>query len=202
MLRGTVASKQRLSRERQALLAEPFGSCLKALHAIDPAEALANGLGPDLLGRFDARKRYPILKERVEELQSSGASANWTRLLDYMAYCELEGPRNCTIVHGDLYAAHVLLDDDGSLAGLIDWGDVHFGDPALDLTLAHSTLPPEAHEVFWQAYGAMDEATWARARWRAIYAAVTILHYALHTKNDDLRVWSSTALGYIDEALR
>ena len=36
-------------------------------------------------------------------------------------------------VHGDLYSRHLLVDDAGRPCGVIDWGDCHVGDPAVDL---------------------------------------------------------------------
>lgn len=64
--------------------------------------------------------------------------------------------------HGDFYARHLLYHR-GHLAGVIDWGDVHLGDPAVDLSIAFSFLPPEAREDFKHAYGEIGEATWQRA---------------------------------------
>jgi aminoglycoside phosphotransferase (APT) family kinase protein len=199
---GTVASRLRLTREVRALLAKPLATCLKSLHAIDPGTARANGLGPDVMGRFDAPKRYPIAKKRILDLEAAGAIPDGTPLLDYMVHNEPGIAERRVIVHGDLYADHILLDENGAISGLIDWGDVHFGDPALDLACAHSMLPPESHGTFRTAYGSIDESTWTRARWRAIYAAVMILWYAVKTENEDLRFWGLTALGYLNEACR
>jgi hypothetical protein len=39
------------------------------------------------------------------------------------------------------------LGDDGQLAGVIDPGDVPLGDPAVDLAIAFTFLPPDARTV-------------------------------------------------------
>jgi aminoglycoside phosphotransferase (APT) family kinase protein len=66
-------------------------------------------------------------------------------------------------VHGDLYPRHLVIEH-GALAGVIDWGDVHLGDPALDLSVAVAWLP----SAFFEAYGEVDRDTLDRARLRAL----------------------------------
>lgn len=39
---------------------------------------------------------------------------------------------NATPTHADLGPDHILIDEEGKVAGLIDWGDSQIGDPALD----------------------------------------------------------------------
>jgi aminoglycoside phosphotransferase (APT) family kinase protein len=80
-----------------------------------------------------------------------------------------------TLVHGDLYIRHLLIDDRGRPCGVIDWGDVHLGDPAVDLSIAWALGPPSSHERFLSAYGAVDEDRWRMARFRALFYAVTLL---------------------------
>ncbi|MCA9730356.1 MAG: phosphotransferase, partial [Candidatus Eisenbacteria bacterium] len=64
-----------------------------------------------------------------------------------------------------------------ALSAIIDWGDVHAGDPAVDLSIAVGFLPPTARTVFAAAYGPIDDETWERARFRAIqHAAVTAVY--------------------------
>src|SRR5690606_21678230 len=97
-------------------------------------------------------------------------------------------------VHGDLYARHVMVDGHGALAGIIDWGDVHQGDPALDLSIAASFLPPAARPRFAAAYGAIDDATWARARFRALHSGVALLWYGAGVGGGGMGAEGRTAL--------
>ncbi|MCH7839494.1 MAG: phosphotransferase [Planctomycetes bacterium] len=70
--------------------------------------------------------------ERVVQLVLSDDSAPWVSMLDEL---DLARPaKSTTLVHRDLYARHMLVDDDGRPCGVIDWGDVHVGDPAIDLS--------------------------------------------------------------------
>lgn len=90
------------------------------------------------------------------------------------------------VVHGDLYARHLLKGDEGALCGVIDWGDLHLGDPALDLNVAYALLPPEDRAAFWSAYGDVDDATRARARFRALHYGVTLVWYGLDIGDEAL----------------
>jgi aminoglycoside phosphotransferase (APT) family kinase protein len=83
------------------------------------------------------------------------------------------------VCHGDLHFRHVLVDD-GRTSGVIDWIDLCRGDPALDLQLVWSILPPEARDAFFAAYGDVDGTTLLRARVVALFLAAALLEFAHH----------------------
>ncbi len=76
-------------------------------------------------------------------------------------------------LHGDLHPANVLTED-GNLCGIVDFGDLCAGDPAVDLAACWILLPDEAGiHRFQRTYQlTADAATWRRARgwagWRAV----------------------------------
>jgi aminoglycoside phosphotransferase (APT) family kinase protein len=75
-------------------------------------------------------------------------------------------------LHGDLHPANVLTAD-GTFCGVVDFGDLCAGDPALDLAACWILLPDhEAIERFRAACPlARDDTTWRRARGWAIWRA-------------------------------
>jgi aminoglycoside phosphotransferase (APT) family kinase protein len=99
-------------------------------------------------------------------------------------------------VHGDLYARHLIVDEAAVLTGVFDWGDVHVGDPALDLSIAFSFLPPAARCVFRQAYGDIDEATWERARFRALHYGTILVEYGANSADPAIKALGEYALRY------
>ena len=80
------------------------------------------------------------------------------------------------------------------MTGVIDWGDLHVGDRAVDLSAAWLVLPPEARERFLETYGAVDEVTWRRARFRAVFHAAVVLVFASETHEPALQGEANQAL--------
>ena len=53
-------------------------------------------------------------------------------------------PDETVLSHGDLYSRHVLVDDDGSAAAIIDWGDLCVAPASVDLSIAYSAFSGSA----------------------------------------------------------
>lgn len=160
LLAGRTADRAHPDHADRERLARPLAEFLRALHSV-PAELLRQrGAPTDTLRRVDVDYRRPQILERWSEAHALGCVGTPTppaRMLDDAPDDRAGVP--AVPVHGDLYARHLLLDDDLLAAGVIDWGDVHLGDPAVDLALAHGFLPPSAHAIFRDAYGPIDEDT-------------------------------------------
>ena len=188
-LPGSTGCARDLSDDERAALALPLAGFLRALHAIDPHRSIERGLPPDRIARLDPAKRLPASLERIGTLRGAGAGEG----LDIgIAWLEAHPPiavsdAGRVIVHGDLYARHIVLDDRRRLSGIIDWGDIHYGDPAIDISIAHLVLPQSAHASFRDAYGPIDERTWNVARYRAIYHAILELDYGIRIDDDGMR---------------
>jgi aminoglycoside phosphotransferase (APT) family kinase protein len=93
----------------------------------------------------------------------------------------LEAPNETppTWIHGDLHARNVLTLE-GTITGVIDWGDMTSGDPAIDLACLWMLLPSEAARLrAKEAYDAANDALWARARGWAVLFGVTLLDTGL-----------------------
>jgi aminoglycoside phosphotransferase (APT) family kinase protein len=91
------------------------------------------------------------------------------------------------LVHGDLHLRHVLVGPDGTAAGVIDWGDACFADPALDLSLAYAAFSGPSRTAFFEAYGAQpDEPRELRARVLALCLCAALADYADQNGMPDL----------------
>ncbi|MBM3887414.1 hypothetical protein FJ364_05795 [Candidatus Dependentiae bacterium] len=159
---------------------------LKALHAVKVEPLLERGAPPcDPLDRlnFD-KKRGDLLQhlEKIKELELMEVESLVRFTQEFRPQYSSFIP---SFVHGDLYARHLLLNESKQLCGIIDWGDMHIGNPAVDLIIVHSFLPPEAHTAFLKYYGAVEESQWLLAKARALYssALITVYGHDIHDRS-------------------
>jgi len=190
------------ARERAAA---PLGGFLRALHAFPPDEAAALGAPGDLLGRADVAKRVRQTRERLAEARARGLVVGSAALdaicheAEALAGAGADPEAPPALVHGDLYVRHLVVDGGGALAGVIDWGDVHLGHPALDQSIAFTFLPPRARRAFFAAYGATpSERLLRQARLRALFYATTLALYATDVGDADLAREAAVAFGFLD----
>jgi aminoglycoside phosphotransferase (APT) family kinase protein len=179
LLPGDSLSRSRLDERAAKRAAHRVGEFLRALHAIDSDGVL--GLDVDRIGRLEHARCMPKVMERLQELADAGIIDDiepFERILEETAP-PASAREPLVIVHGDLYGRHVLVDGESHVCGVIDWGDVHRGDPAVDLAAAFEAFPPAAREAFASAYGAASDRTWASARYRALYHSAMVAHYGL-----------------------
>lgn len=178
LLAGRSAAEASLDDAARARTATVLGRFLRALHAVEPAGL---DLPDDEHGRLDVERLHGAFTERIAELERRGLvrdAASLVTPFERLAARPVAMARRLTVVHGDLYAAHVLVDDDDAPCGVIDWGDVHRGRPAMDLSMAHGFLPRAAHGAFRAAYGPIEEDAWRLAWLRAAHHTVMMLAYA------------------------
>jgi aminoglycoside phosphotransferase (APT) family kinase protein len=198
VLGGETACRRALTEGETADLAPALGDFQRALHHIPIGAATLEWAPGDEIARADVGRRAPQVKERLL------ANPAGLELGEVRALCELVdelattpmGTAGACWVHGDLYARHLMLDDANQLVGVIDWGDVHVGDPAIDLSIAFSFLPPTARQRFRQVYGEIDEATWNRARFRAIHYGALLTEYGAATGDTAIQAAGEYALKF------
>lgn len=183
-----------LSKTKRCKLAAPLGAFLKALHAI-PTDDLP--LPGDAIGRLELTRRLPGCRERLIQASALGLIPDLAPLAALLDASPPDSHREDTLVHGDLYARHLVLDSGGALTGAIDWGDVHRGDPACDLMAAHLLLPPAAHPEFLRAYGPVSGETWHAARVRAAGHSLAVILYAAEIHDAPLLAETQVALDFL-----
>lgn len=164
---GTPADRTPVTRAADA--AESLAAFLTALHQPAPDGAPAGrGRGGPLTDVAEGVVRgLAAAAERGLIRDPDAVSAVWH---DAVTAPGWTGPARW--IHGDLHPANVLTAD-GSLCGVIDFGDLCAGDPAGDLAAAWILLPDDAIDRFHAAYRpAPDAATLRRARGWAVWRAL------------------------------
>ena len=125
--------------------------------------------------------RVPKTREQLGELEATGLwqrPASVDRLLE--AAEGLPPSEAFAVVHGDLHFRQVLVGDGSGPTGVIDWVDVCRSDPAIDLSMLWSYLPPEGREVFLSEYGAVSDEQLMRARVVGLSLSAALAHYGHH----------------------
>lgn len=186
-LSGYTACYANLSENARTALAEPIASFLAALHATPSTLIAACPIPNDNNSRITGSLLIPRIRKNLDELSLLGILENRNELeLTIETLKDVRAPLQTTLVHGDFYVRHLLVNENHALAGVIDWGDIHIGDPAIDLSIAHSFLPKQAHEPFKNTYGTITEDTWRLAKLRAIFSSTYVLLFGHHTRDPDL----------------
>lgn len=184
MLSGFTACYANLSEQERERLAQPIAHFLASLHATPTSIISGCQIPGDNQGRIDWKTLIPKVIKNIEELSLLNLVEKRDELESLLESLQnLRPPLSSVLVHGDFYVRHILVDKTHNLAGIIDWGDIHVGDPAIDLAIAHSFLPTSAHTKFREAYGDISEDTWSLALLRAIYSSTLLILYGHHSKD-------------------
>ncbi|MGE0430769.1 MAG: phosphotransferase [Planctomycetota bacterium] len=206
MLPGRTGCRVPLDDAARAALALPLARFLGALHAVPrPTDRELPG---DHLGRADRARRVERLCIKLDDMVNTSAidagiaaavKATLRRTATSPAW-----PAEPVWCHGDFYARHILLDDHAQLCGVIDWGDVHIGDPAGDASIACSLLPPSSRDAFfaeWSRVSGLEEDAGLRdrAQFRALQYGVYLLDYGLSVDDAAMRDIARYALRAVDQ---
>ena len=170
-LPGRELADARLDERARAGLGRPLGEFLRALHSLE----LDAALPVDPVRRADMSFRVPKTRERFAELERLGLwSAPDAAHAVVDAAADLGPPEPTAVVHGDLHIRHLLVDDHGGAAAVIDWIDLSRNDPGVDFALYWCALPPEGRGAFVDAYGLMTEGQLLRGRILSLFLCGTL----------------------------
>jgi aminoglycoside phosphotransferase (APT) family kinase protein len=162
---GEPADRTPISRPEAAGTLAGF---LTALHRKAPGDAPAN---PDrgvplktLEDHFDQCLTVVARSEIAAEVGDV-----WAQAVAAPAWAEAP-----VWLHGDLHPANVVVSD-GTLSGVIDFGEMCAGDPATDLAAAWLLLPASTASPFFDAYAGANNATIRRAQGWAVLRALHLI---------------------------
>jgi aminoglycoside phosphotransferase (APT) family kinase protein len=159
------------------------GIALRTLHAPETLEAVGRQLPVDPLGRVDIDVRLPRLRELGVDAPALLAEAD-----------ALPPARHDAICHGDLHFRQLLVDGD-VLTGIVDWVDLCRSDPAVDLSVAWSTLDANARTAFFEAYGEVSGESRLRARVVAAFLCAILADWGEKERVSSVRDAALAGLG-------
>lgn len=174
----------RASKVDRPALARQLGKFLHQLHSYPVVLARAAGVPEesDLVSRWGARALVQL--PTLLNLQLDAAHLH--RHLEQKQPQPFKG--NPTLIHKDLWAEHILVDPaSGRSTGIIDWGDVAIGDPAVDLAFLLTWFGEDWLRELLVYYG---EGTDAFSMPRVRYLATClVIHNIALGRELDRRAW-------------
>ena len=180
-LPGTPSLLIDVERSHLDVIGPEIGIFLRPLHDASAEEARALGVGDDddpLLEEWEHDALDDLSVATGRGYVSSDVAKRWAQVLTNRPS---PGHVPGCLIHGDFAAEHVLLDEHGTPAAVIDWSDMVLGDPARDLSgLIHWGGDGLLNAVL-KTYGQVDERTLQRARWFATCRAVADIAFGDET---------------------
>jgi aminoglycoside phosphotransferase (APT) family kinase protein len=161
---------------------------LSWLHRFPAGDALALGVADQRLERVLEEAQREALEDFriVEEIAPDAPLDAWRRCVQTTPPPASSASDFC-LVHNDLAAEHVLVDDAGSrITGVIDWSDVAVGDRAIDFGgVVHWGGPAFLKDVLSHYDGPVSDGLIARAHFFAACRGVLDVEFGLERKRPE-----------------
>lgn len=163
------------TRRREAATA--VGTLLRQLHGID--RSIVEGCGLEVIDAATSRDRVASLAPTTLTQLGEPSRTFVAQVLEQPALTTPEP----VLLHGDLSPEHVLADADGTVTGIIDFGDVAVGDPAWDFVYLYADYGIEFLEVAALAYAPASPANFAERLFN-LYA-LDLIEWTLEALDED-----------------
>lgn len=168
---------------------------LAGIHGIPESGARENHL--KILAFQDVRleisSQLQLVKSEIGI--SSGLETRYRKWLDNDSLW----PGFTRFVHGDLYAGHVLVSEEGIVSGVIDWSTAHVGDPAVDFSGHANIFGEESLKVLITEYEKQGGKVWDKlyeqALERAAAAPLAYGFFAIETGDERHLAGAKVQLG-------
>ncbi|MDP1574402.1 MAG: phosphotransferase [Coxiellaceae bacterium] len=169
---------------------------LKELHAI-PVNNIVPLISDKVSWQFNVEHRVKRCYENLEKYGHYFEKAQFhnKELIDIIEMIKTFSIENNfqSILHGDLYCRHIIVNEKCKPEGLIDFGDMFVGDPGIDLSVG-MIFSNKAFSVFLETYEDVDSKRLALLLFHAFGHAMSFLPYAFEQKKNNLQIWAANEL--------
>jgi len=198
-LPGNLLTTQQQPPVQNDTFARTLGIWIKELHAIPILPQHVEMLTNDQAWRLDVSHRQKKVTETVTKYEHLFTENEFSPqlLIDTInSFSSLANTQehHC-YVHGDLYAKHILVDQAGMPSGIIDWGDIHIGNPGLDLAIGYMIFDKKRQDIFFESYNSnIKQDTFKVAQFKALYHSILAFVYFAHEQEKTTLTWTKVAL--------
>ena len=199
MLPGKTLCSTQVKAEEDIHFVTTLAKWLKELHSVPVLKEHCALVKSDQSWRYNVAQRIEKVERCLDHYKNYYQAAGFTydvllKNLNIFREFNFEHVKKTSFCHGDLYSRHLLVDDYKQLAGIIDWGDIHIGNPGIDLSVGIMLFPEEVLDIFLRRYGIIDEDTHAIAVFRSFCHPIMLLPYCYEQKQEGLKDWTILAL--------
>jgi macrolide phosphotransferase len=128
--------------------AERLGRLLARLHSITPEQAEAAGVEVRTPAQVRQAWRDDVARVSEAFTVSPALTGAWQAWLED----DTCWPGQTVMTHGEIYPAHVLFDEEGTITGVLDWTTARVDDPARDLSAQYGAAGEEMLQAALTAY--------------------------------------------------
>ncbi len=171
------------------------GEVLASLHNVPKKEAEKAGIPA-----YTAQEAKALMKERMEKVKARFGVADdlWNRWQNWLNNEEL-WPNETGLMHGDVHAGHLMIDNDTRVIGLIDWTEAKVTDVSNDFVFQYKAFGEEALEKLLHYYKEAGGIYWPKMKEHimeldAAYA-VAIAEFAMISGMEEYERMAKEALG-------
>ena len=154
LIQGRPLCDATVSLINNSTFSKTLAKWLRELHSISLTNM--DDSVENLPWQFDVPKRIIRCHENLTQYKSHFLRAGFpiselTEIIEKLSEFKLHNAKK-SILHGDLYCRHIIVDGNLLPVGLIDFGDMFIGDPGIDLSIA-SIFSEKIFNVFLETYG-------------------------------------------------
>ncbi|KOX10220.1 macrolide 2'-phosphotransferase [Nocardiopsis sp. NRRL B-16309] len=128
--------------------AERLGRLLARLHSITPEQAEAAGVEVRTPARVRQAWRDDVARVSEAFTVLPALAEAWQAWLED----DTCWPERTVMTHGEIYPAHLLFDEQGTITGVLDWTTARVDDPARDLSAQYGAAGDEMLQATLAAY--------------------------------------------------
>lgn len=185
-------------------LAAPLGKFLGWLHAFPVKQALSLGAqSHDAVSVFEEFRAEALeCFDAIAGVLPAEEVARWRALVSRAPF-SAGVPDGGVLLHSDFYQEHLLLDPDArAITGVIDWGDVEVGDPAIDFAgLFAWGGAAFTRNVLEHYEPATDHRLLERARWLAGFRSAVDVKYGVERQRPEFLAAGRRGLAWAEADL-
>jgi len=199
ILQGNPLSDLNVAFIHDEKFAQTLGKWLKELHSIPICNEHHTKIKGDQLWRTDLPDIVERSNKRIVQYESYFEEAGFHKnelfsAVEKVSQLKINNLDKKSYIHGDLYSKHLLVDNQKDPCGIIDWGDIHIGNPGIDLSIGLMIFSDPALQVFFDSYGTLTGEMKTRAMIRALQHPIALLPYCYERGEERLKNWTILAL--------